>query len=247
MPLQDFIKTLPAALLGTAVDFTVEAISEVLNQIEEGRNGVFAATGASLKLDGAAVSSSDARTESCIVIYRGLQGTIGDSVKGSGKLTKKALEGLGMADVPAFYIEFSVVQIKTQKADNTTIYVRRIEPQHIHYAQSAAHSIGSGSKQVTLALAVGLTKTPKDLNDETLKTYPEVHRFDFGRLMIGNWYEGGSDLSSIGSGGDFYTAATASNLVAVVAETDKKSAALAILRKAFDANKEALKKELREK
>ncbi|MEM7238065.1 MAG: hypothetical protein AAF501_09610 [Pseudomonadota bacterium] len=164
----------------------------------------------------------------------------------NGQLTRQHLATLRLTDYPAFYLQAeTAVHQPDDLEDGTTPKPRRVlTPTYIHYAESGARVRGSGFKTVTVALAMGTAKPSNaGTNEDLTKDAPEVHRFNLGRLKIGQHYDGGTDLASAST---FAAGARFTNMAALVTEAEEPSVALKALSEAFESNKGDLGKALKD-
>ncbi len=227
-------KSLSPAIAGLAADFAVNFIGATLEQLKKAQNGTFLATGVyegpeKLQRNGAAIVENGG----CVVIYRG---AIGPTVQNSnaGKLSQASLDALGLADTPAFYVEFSV--------EDAAGY-RVLSLNHLIYADTSARARRSGVKSVVIALTMGLKTVPKDSSDIGSENVA-VFRFHLGQLTIGNFYGADNGVRSASA----TIIPNGTNMIAVVHETANPSLAIEALASAFSKNKDdigdAIKDEL---
>ena len=240
-----------ALVAGFAADFLVGALSGVIEDSVEGRDGSFVALGASLRKEeypaAAQTGDADGINKGCIVVYRAAIGpdAATRSTEGGGKLSPQILQALDLADYPAFYVELKVTDRKNPDVGGTkkkpspdTAFVRELDPVYVHYADTSARRRGSGRKTVTMAVALGITQVPvEQSNKEVSKAAASVFRFNLGRLEIGSYYGDGPHHSATGPA----VSLAGTNMVALISESDEPSIALNALASAFESNEGDLK------
>lgn len=224
---------LAAPLIGLGVDFALNAVEAGIKDLQEGRNGQFLALGSATGWEQVVPEANPNR--GCVIIYRGVtRGEPGGEVSAtapetSGKLTKAMLQALQLEDYPAFYLEAEVYTLPSGEGSSLVL-----KPVYIHYAASAAKYVGSGRKTVTVALAMGRAQPATAGTDEGVtKDAPQVYRFNLGRLKIGEFYAGGTDLQSASP----RTEVIGTNMAALVTESEDPSIALGALATAFSDKK----------
>lgn len=231
---------LAGPLVALGIDFALNAVEAGIKDLQEGRNGQFLALGSATGWE-PVVSGANA-DPGCVIIYRGVtSGEEGGGVSAavpdaSGKLTKAMLRALQLNDYPAFYLEAEVETVPQEDGSSLVL-----KPVYIHYGASSAKYVGSGRKTVTVALAMGRAKpATAGTDDGVTEDAPQVYRFNLGRLKIGEFYAGGTDLQSASPS----TKLVGTNMAALVTESDDPSVALDALAKAFSGKKGDIAKAL---
>ena len=221
------------------------AIGEAIKEAKEGLSGQFLAYGAYNAVEEVSNAEKSENSSKCVTLVtlaRGLIGPLGKNLpKQDGNLQFSDLKTLGLADYPAFYLELEAKREPINDGKGATSkHKLTLTPVYLHYAQSSARLEGSGSKTVSVVIAIG-EKQPKSL--EKIDTDAvAVYRHNFGRLEIGKHY-GKKQLAD--------TAATQTvssfpgpMIYALVTESENPSIALRALETAFQSNKSGLFKAL---
>lgn len=224
------LEPLVPVLAATAVDFGLGVVQRRLDEREAGLTGGFVARGA--------LPDLVAGETYCLVLHHGLMGAWREGAVASGRLADEEpnLAELGLADMPAFYME-SLLTVKAR--DEVTELT--LQPVYVAYAETSARERGSGRKAVSVAIALHGDEPPTA--DAAADGALGVFRLDLGRLPIGveiDATEDGAGLAGTGSRVVVDAPRPPSNIAAVVVEAETPGAAFAAMKAAFEDNTDDL-------
>jgi len=158
---------------------------EVSNAEVEVSNAEVEVSNAEVEVSNAEKSENSSKCVTLVTLARGLIGPLGKNLpKQDGNLQFSDLKTLGLADYPAFYLELEAKREPINDGNGATSkHKLTLTPVYLHYAQSSARLEGSGSKTVSVVIAIGekQPKSPEKIDTDAVAVY----RHNFGRLEIG--------------------------------------------------------------
>ena len=195
-------KTALPSYVKLVASVVTSAIGEAIKEAKEGLSGQFLAYGAynaveevsnaevevsnaEVEVSNAEKSENSSKCVTLVTLARGLIGPLGKNLpKQDGNLQFSDLKTLGLADYPAFYLELEAKREPINDGNGATSkHKLTLTPVYLHYAQSSARLEGSGSKTVSVVIAIGekQPKSPEKIDTDAVAVY----RHNFGRLEIG--------------------------------------------------------------
>lgn len=253
-----------AALAPIAIDWGVSALRNYLERLESERSGAFMATGA---------GDLEKRQDVCLVIARGMVGTVKDAIPTQGSLDAPKLQDVGLVAPPDFYLEIKVRLTpataessspdkqkaptkSAQKAKESeaakaptpaATYNMELAPQFLQYARTVAKRGQDEEKSLALVLVARTTAAPEKADSATTAKEAEaVFPINLGRLKPGTELtpQAFSGTSDMKRVAGLPKLPKAMNFYAFVTESADENKALTLLTKAMERQNDGLQKAL---
>jgi hypothetical protein len=168
---------LAAALVPIAVDFAVSAVRDYLARVESERTASYTASGAGSLPSGGGV---------CLVVTRGRLGSPdADRPQSQGEVTATAMNGVGLAGTPDFYMEARLV-VRPRPGATPPVNDLVLQPQYLQFARTAARRGRDEEKTLGMVLILRQDPLPGAATSTTAATGANaVFPLNFGTLRPG--------------------------------------------------------------
>lgn len=172
-----FVPVLAGALVPIAVDFAVSAVRDYLARVESERTASYTASGSGALPSGGGV---------CLVVTRGRLGSPdADRPQMQGAVTSRAMNQVGLAGTPDFYMEARLV-VRPRPGATPPVNDLVLQPQYLQFARTAARRGRDEEKALGMVLILRQDPLPGAATSTTAATGANaVFPLNFGTLRPG--------------------------------------------------------------